>query len=922
MLVNSFVVGQRWVSASEPELGLGIVSDVGANRVSILFLACNERRVYAQDNNPLTRVRFLVDDKIETEKGLSGVVCDVVEREGRVYYQIDHQKNALLIDEMELSSHMQFNKPQDKLFLGQAEAGRWFSLRYETWRHLHRLHKGDVKGLLGARAALIPHQLYIAHEVARRDKVRVMLADEVGLGKTIEAGLIMHHRLHTGLSSRLLVIVPESLMHQWLVEMLRRFNLKFSLFDELRCQAIDEDNPFLTEQLVLCSLDFFQQNRQRKEQALQANWDMVVVDEAHHLQWDEVKASDGYLFVEQLARLADGLILLTATPEQLGKQTHFAQLRLLDPDRFHSFDAFLMEQQAFEPVARLAEKIVNVGALNKSTLTEPDKELLSQLIDKKLSEDFLLAIDNDALRQEVIDQLIDRHGTGRVLFRNSRHVVQGFPEREFYAYPLLGETENSDVIYLHWLVAQLKSLSNMQVLLICKHATRVLDLQKSLRDKYAIKVAAFHEGMSIVERDRAAAYFADQDAQVQVLLCSEIGSEGRNFQFVHHLILLDLPENPDLLQQRIGRLDRIGQKHIIKIHVPYIVGSQQHSLCRWYAEGLRLFQANSNAVSEVYRLQKQSIERVCASNEQEGLDDLVDNAKALIQKIEAEMHQSRDLLLELNSCRKEVAGQLVSDIKRLSDVQVLWQYMEDIFDCFGVDSEYHSANCSILQMGETQRATYFPYVPEEGVTVTVSRDIALAREDMQYLSWEHPMVVSAMDLVLSDNIGNAAISIIKHDALDAGQYLLECLFLIECSAPLNLQLNRFLPATPIRILIDQNHQDLSIQVLHDELVELVNKIESEQITAFIGSEHKNINAMLATAEQEAGSNMQDVIAKAKTQMMQVSAREIKRLGALSKVNPGIKAEEIEALKDRAIDSHGYINDAKLRLDAVRFIITS
>ncbi|NOQ14925.1 MAG: RNA polymerase-associated protein RapA [Methyloprofundus sp.] len=915
--MNSFVVGQRWVSSSEPELGLGIVSDVVVNRVSVLFLACNERRVYAQDNSPLTRVRFLLGDNIETEDARSGVVGDVVESEGLLRYQIVNQQGTMLIDERELSHHLQFNKPQDKLFLGQAEAGRWFSLRYATWKHLHRLHTSDVKGLLGARAALIPHQVYIAHELARREKLRVMLADEVGLGKTIEAGLILHYRLHMGLSSRVLVMVPESLLHQWLVEMLRRFNLKFSLFDELRCQAVDEGNPFLTEQLVLCSLDFFQQNVHRKEQALQANWDVVVVDEAHHLQWGENDACDGYLFIEQLAGLVEGLVLLTATPEQLGKQSHFAQLRLLDADRFHSFQVFLAEQQAFEPVAHLAEKIVNGHALHK-----PDKEALSHLIDKKLHTDFLQALEDKALRQEVINQLIDRHGTGRILFRNSRHVVQGFPRREFYAYPLQGEVENSEVIYLHWLVSQLKNLNDVQVLLICKHAATVLFLQKNLRDKYAINVAAFHEGMSIIERDRAAAYFADQDAQVQVLLCSEIGSEGRNFQFVHHLILLDLPENPDLLQQRIGRLDRIGQKHIIKIHVPYIVGSQQHGLCRWYAEGLGLFQANSNAASEVYQLQQQSVERVTENPEQGQLNELLANTKALMQKIEAEMHQSRDLLLELNSCRKEVAEQLIRDIQSMADVSLLWEYMEDIFDCFGVDSEYHSEDCAILQMGQAQRVTHFPYIPEEGVTVTVSREVALAREDMQYLSWEHPMVVAAMDLVLSDNIGNAAISVVKHAELSAGQYLLECLFLVECSAPLELQLSRFLPATPIRVLIDQNQQDLTEQVLHDELLELASKIDIEQVTAFIGAEHENINAMLVSAEQGADIIMQDVITKAGAQMLQVLAREIKRLDALSKVNPGITTEEIDAFKEKAIVSHGYIGDAKLRVDAVRFIIAS
>ena len=916
--MSGFVVGQRWISASEPELGLGIVSEVVANRVTILYLASDEQRTYAQDNAPLTRVRFLVDDQIETEDGRQGQVKEVLEHQGIIHYQlINQQGEALLVDEMALSHHIQFNRPQDLLFIGQAELGRWFTLRYKTWQHLHRLHTSQVKGLLGARTSLIAHQLYIAHEVAQRDKVRVMLADEVGLGKTIEAGLILHHRLQMGLSERIIVVVPESLLHQWLVEMLRRFNLKFSVFDEPRCQAIEEENPFLNEQLVLCSLDFFAQNPHRKEQAIQAGWDIVVVDEAHHLQWTEHAPGDSYLFVQQLADNSDGLILLTATPEQLGKETHFAQLNLLDADRFYSLEQFLLEQYEFEPIAHLAEKIVD-----QVSLDETEKQYLSSLITQSLAAEFMQNDADQALRQEVIDQLIDRHGTGRILFRNSRHVVQGFPQRKFYAYALQRDAENTENIYLQWLVTKLKDLEKTQVLLICKHAKTVLSLHKQLRDKYALNVAAFHEGMSIIERDRAAAYFADQDAQVQVLLCSEIGSEGRNFQFVHHLILLELPENPDLLQQRIGRLDRIGQQHVIKIHVPYILGSKQHSLCRWYGEGLKLFQANNNAASEVYGQLQLSIEETCMSAEQKGLEALLISGAKLLQEIEAQMHQARDLLLELNSCRQDVADKLIASIENISQPHVLWLYMEEIFECFGVTSEYHSDGCAILLAGQLQRVSHFPGVSEDGVTVTVDRNIALAREDMQYLTWEHPMLVSAMDLILSGNVGNAALSVVHHAELAAGQYLLECLFLVECSAPLNLQLNRFLPATPIRILIDQNRQDLTAQFQHNELLDVPEKIDTEQISAFISSEHNNINAMIASAGQKAEINMQKIINLAQAEMLRVLAREIKRLDALRQVNPGIKPEEITALKDKAIDSHEYIKAAKLRLDAVRFIISS
>jgi len=193
---------------------------------------------------------------------------------------------------------------------------------------------------------------------------------------------------------------------------------------------------------------------------------------------------------------------------------------------------------------------------------------------------------------------------------------------------------------------------------------------------------------------------------------------------------------------------------------------------------------------------------------------------------------------------------------------------------------------------------------------------------MQYLTWEHPMVLSAMDLVLSDYIGNAAFSVVKHPNLEAGQYLIECLFLIECSAPSHLQLGRFLPVTPLRFLINQEQADVSDMVLHDDLNDVRHELEHEQITEFMSAQHQSINALIAVAEKQATQQMNSIIADATTDMLAVLSAEIKRLKALGKVNLSIKPIEIEALKEKAIVSHDCINQAKLRLDAVRFIITS
>jgi ATP-dependent helicase HepA len=955
--MEQFIPGQRWISNTESELGLGLILDVAHKRVTVLFLACDEKRMYAQDNAPLTRVRFSVGDVIESIDEYKVTVTDLTEQGGLItYIGRDEDGREVQLDEVELNHHIQFNKPQDRLFLGQVDPSAWFLLRYETWRRLQQHQQSPVKGLLGGRASLIPHQLFIAHESANRSAPRIMLADEVGLGKTIEAGLILHHRLINGLSKRVLIIVPETLLHQWLVEMLRRFNLRFSIFDEARCldnyaeeDMIDEgepnddvaENPFLTEQLILCSQGFFSKYPNRQQQAIDAGWDMVIVDEAHHLEWSEQAPSPDYLFVEQLGRVAPSLILLTATPEQLGKESHFARLRLLDPDRFYSFAAFVEEERLFEPVANAAKSLLADEALDEQAqqhLTELLKDdnvggLLKNLNDPEKSA---------AAREALIAVLLDHHGTGRILFRNSRQTVQGFPERERYGYALTGQANTDDWQQdprFLWLVDKVKQLAGQRrtgsqpvggihtipgdkALVICKQAQTAIDLEQTLKNRAGIASAVFHEGMSIIERDRAAAFFADPDSAARLLICSEIGSEGRNFQFVHHLILLDLPNNPDLLQQRIGRLDRIGQKHVIQIHVPYLEHTNDEMLYRWYDEGLNAFACNSSSAQRVADILHDELETVLASKDPATVDALIAKTRELSVEIEAQMHNGRDQLLELNSCRKEQADELIDQLNAYEKEGVLWPYMEDVFECYGVDTEFHSPDCFIVRPSDHLRVSHFPGLTEDGLTFTVDRQIALAREDMQFMTWEHPVVTASMDMVMSSETGNAAISVIKHNDLKAGQFLLECLFVVECSAPAELQIGRFLPHTPVRILIDQNQKDLSEDIEHRDLVEAGIKFDKHKIIAFLNSQRPHLVNILGVAEHKAKAEMQQLVDNATQAMLESLSSEIKRLVRLKKVNPTIRTEEIEQLKDMTMLAHENIQAAQLRLDAVRFLITS
>ena len=173
---------------------------------------------------------------------------------------------SLKFDEVAVEGVLVFVKPKDEgIGLGLlmeygSPVGEMEAAVHRGVEALHRrsrMRQSAVRGFVGGRVDLIPHQLYIAREVAARLIPRVLLADEVGLGKTIEAGLILH-RLHlTGRADRILILVPEPLIHQWFIEMLRRFNLLFSIFDDERCEAIEMHdpgaNPFLDSQLVICN---------------------------------------------------------------------------------------------------------------------------------------------------------------------------------------------------------------------------------------------------------------------------------------------------------------------------------------------------------------------------------------------------------------------------------------------------------------------------------------------------------------------------------------------------------------------------------------------------------------------------------------------------------------------------------------------
>ena len=943
-----FIKGQRFISQTEQELGLGSVEEINHRMVKLAFNAVNESRIYAKDNAPISRIIFSFGDKIPAKAGWTLTVESIQELNGLAIYQgVDDNGDDVLLPETEIADTIKLDRPVERMFSGHLDSNKWFNLRQLALSKRNELQQDPLFGLLGCRTSLLKHQLYIAHSVAKRFAPRVLLADEVGLGKTIEAGLIIHQQLLKNRAKRILIVVPESLTHQWMVEMLRRFNLHFSVYSEDQCQGIDESSsfatPFESSQLAIVPLQFLLNRPARAQQVIDTQWDLLVVDEAHHLKWSEDQVSEEYELVESLAKIIKGVLLLTATPEQLGKQSHFARLRLLDAVRFNSYEKFIEEEHNYQAIVnaidilRSDKDITKTGHKNAIKMFSEQKDLdaLNGLFEGSLDSEEI-----QSTKQQLTEQLLDQHGTGRLLFRNTRSAIKGFPKRKLHSYGLensYNDLRGQDIVLqltpesletteywtkhdtrLSWLVEKIDELDSKKLLLIASNKKTVLDIAESLRVNQGIHAAVFHEDLSLVERDKAAAWFADQEKGAQLLLCSEIGSEGRNFQFAHHVVFFDLPFNPDLLEQRIGRLDRIGQESTIHIHVPYFKGTASEKLFVWYHKGLNLFNKTCPAAFSVFNQVKEELVEQLNTKDEESYANFVDNTHEITTQANKDFQQGRDRLLEYNSCRPFAAEQLLQDAEMQSDTSCQ-RFMHRMFDRYGVDYEELRKNVELVRPGESLK-THFPGLIEDGMSVTFDRDTALSNETVHFLSWEHPMVLESMEMISTEEKGNATLITLKNTGLPPSTIIIECLFNLHAPADANLQLSRYLPTDSIRLVADEKLINRT-KALDPQFIAInSDSVPLNVALQVIKMKAAEMKKVIAVIEKKAESIMPELIQTAQNLVENELDSELLRLENLSKINQNIRLEEIKHLQTQKTETLNALSQGIMQMNAVRVMV--
>jgi ATP-dependent helicase HepA len=456
---------------------------------------------------------------------------------------------------------------------------------------LHLLATREASGLgsfLGGRVRLFPHQLYVAERATARMPVRWLLADEVGLGKTIEAALIMNRLLHTQKIERCLVIAPEALTVQWLGELWRKYHQVFTLLDSVRLADVAHDfgggfNPFDAHRRAVIALETLIERPELTGQAVMAGIDLLVVDEAQRLRRPPGHPGEpGYRAIAPITALGRHVLLLSATPLEDDAHGFFRLLQLLRPEEFPegmSVEARLESGVPLPPCTSSTRR-VDIGGLpprapvavdlpsegGPHTLDarrerHPSTSLATTLSQSKGQ--LRPADANDPRRDPVarrraVDRIRRALASGAAL-----KAVLDPDETELRQQARAMDRTDPR---LDWLLTQAKRWrgANEKTLVFVAHRETLEMLRDALSARAQLASGVFHEELSAARRDTEVARFRADDGP-SILVSTEAGGEGRNFEFCHRLVLYDLPWKPSAVEQRIGRLDRIGRRIPVEI---------------------------------------------------------------------------------------------------------------------------------------------------------------------------------------------------------------------------------------------------------------------------------------------------------------------------------------------------------------------
>lgn len=895
-----YVVGQRWYSEAEPELGLGIVTQIENKIVQVFFAEMDSHRSYGLNSAPLKRFKLEIGDTI---KAIDQFECQVVaiKEENNLYF---YTTKTLEVPETQIIAQIDISGPMERMLIQNFDDPKFFELRYQSYLSFRNYQSFHYKGFLGAKINFIPHQMYICSEILKMNSPKAMLCDEVGLGKTIEAAIILHALIQRELVSATIIIVPDSLTNQWFIELYKKFSLSFIVHTEDEYEDID----FEKSQRHIVSTSLVKNNPQFRESLKNFNWDMLIVDESHQVQFFNQEDQLNQILRDINQRTYSSLFL-SATPEIMGIENLFYQLNILDPDHFNNLEQFKQRQQ----------QQINASKFLAGYLADDYKpEELNSFISPEEQSSY-------TTKDAVARLIADRFGVGRNYFRNSRSHLEKFnklfTKRKLAHYPITIKTQINDNIVIKYktdkLLEVIQEIDSKKILVLCQSKQVIQKIRTTLMEQENFKIALFHSEQSVLERDRQAAYFADPDG-AQILLATQIGSEGRNFEFAHHLFLFDLPKLPDQLEQRIGRLDRIGQLNDILIHVPYICQTFEEILFRWYRDVLEAFTQFPKGGNNFYQQHQAEIKAIIESPYDENkLENFIKDYKQAYLDFKSFNEKNHDVLLEIRSYHPSDAREIIKEIETFEQNHPCGDFLDHVFSQIGIDYEQHNPNTFFIKPSHNMLIPSYPGLISDGMSITYNRDYASHHQNVDYVSWEHPIVKTALELTLNSPLGN--FSIVSTDQLPRNIYF-EYIMVLQCSDKFKYLSGEFLPYTPMRVLLDMAGNDHT-QKINKRAIDNAQLLppDKEQLELLKGLPKENLKTLSSKALQIAQKRSQKYISTAQTEIQNFFSSEVHRQKTITK-DPLQLNENLAALEYKKSALLNSVSGALIQLDSLRLII--
>ena len=882
----------------------------------------------------------------------------------------------------------------------------------EVTRSYRTLHLYDELVSLGQIGVDIkPHQVSVVHKVISNYPHRFLLCDEVGLGKTIEAGMVLKELRAREGAQRVLAIVPPNIVRQWQFEMKTKFNETFSVLNTNTVRYLENQghtgNPFTSSESVLCSSGWVTGPEWAKLCA-EVDWDLVIVDEAHHARshrsGSRVETTRLYRLVRDLAAPGHfarrGMLFLTATPMQLDTHELYSLVELLDPALFPSEERFERHCRDAPGLSRLVERLSRHGFPLPDE--EPDVTIgqVARWLDLDEDVAYLRLSAGTEERKTLVSELADRHLLSEVLIRNRKAVVGGFMPRVAsrwdveltveertalkavedyvqYGFQLAEGTSNntfgfvmvtfqklmassiaaireslskrrervknvgpqssasadeleermdddddaSEVIgavdvksimeltlldqaikfldrvridsKARVLVEQFSKLfdddSNAKVLLF----TQFRETQRFLDDRLSAKgwgVNVFHGQMSPQDKDSAVERFRN-DTGPQILVSTEAGGEGRNFQFCHILVNYDLPWNPMRVEQRIGRVDRIGQENAVSIFNLWVKDTIEERVLDVLEKRIKVFEETVGGLDPILGDTESDIRkilRIAGEKQEEAFEEFGKHVEARVRNARTAESQLGDFIMDTKSYRRELAERIAGqpspignddlDLfigQLLSDVHTYIKRSGDVYD-LTFHGEILDTQRIQFASGPKRRAVFRP-------------DRRPDTEDVEFMAFGHPIV----DAIVAQVIGEGYEGVTGTRRIPAGDDLDPCagwLFTYQFTIP-GVRSTEHLE--PVFVSDDGK---VGLKMGHS-LVRRAYRFDSDEMDIEHSGIPDNLERIAPISDQLANARREEVQQHAESQAAERIDREVSRLTEWFDYRERIARDRVEATQD-------------------------